>query len=49
MSNTSGGVGICAVIAVILSWSVNHSIFWALVHGMFGLLYIVYYLLGFGH
>lgn len=44
-SNTSSGIGIGAVIAVILSWSANHSIFWMIIHGAFGWLYVIYYLI----
>jgi len=32
-------------IAAILSFSVNNSIFWAIIHGIFGWFYIVYYVL----
>lgn len=41
----SGGVGIGAVIAIILSWTANHSILWAIIHGWFGWLYVIYHLL----
>lgn len=37
------------VIAVVLSWGVNHSVLWAIVHFLFGWLYVIYYMLGFGH
>ena len=40
---TSGGIGLGAVIAAVISWSVNHSILWALIHGFFGWFYIIYY------
>lgn len=39
------GLGLGAVLAVVLSWSVNHSILWAIIHGWFGWLYVMYYLL----
>lgn len=39
------GLGLGAVLAVVLSWSVNHSILWAIIHGWFGWLYVIYYLL----
>jgi len=42
---TSSGVGIGTVIAIILSWSVNHSIFWCIIHGIFGWFYVIYYIL----
>lgn len=41
-----GGVG--TAVAAVVSWSVNHSILWALVHAFFGWLYLAYYALGFG-
>lgn len=36
-----GGVG--GVLAMIISWSLNKSILWALIHGILGWIYIVYY------
>ncbi len=39
------GVGIGMVLAMIISWSVNKSILWAIIHGLFGWLYIIYYVL----
>lgn len=42
------GIGLGTLIAVIISWTVNKSILWAIVHGFFGWLYIIYYALGFG-
>jgi hypothetical protein len=40
-----GGFGLGSVIAVVISWSVNHSVLWAAIHGFLGWFYIVYYLL----
>ncbi len=40
-----GNVGIsmgCAL-AMILSWSANHSILWAVVHGILSWLYVIYF------
>jgi hypothetical protein len=31
------------VIAVVISWSVNQSILWAMLHGIFGWFYVLYY------
>lgn len=42
------GIGLGTLIAVLLSWMVNKSILWAIVHGFFGWFYVIYYLLGFG-
>ena len=39
----SGGIGLGTLIAVLASWTMNHSIGWAIVHGIFGWLYIIYY------
>lgn len=44
-STTRSGIGIGAIVAAILSWSVNHSILWALVHGFFGWFYLIYYVI----
>ena len=44
-SSIGAGVGIGNIIAVVVSWTANHSIIWALIHGILGWLYIVYYVL----
>ena len=38
-----GGIGLGSVIAVTISWSLNKSILWAIVHGLLGWFYVVYY------
>jgi hypothetical protein len=38
-----GGIGLGSVIAVALSWSLNKSILWAIIHGFLGWLYVIYY------
>jgi hypothetical protein len=43
MENKSAGIGLGTVIAVIISWSVNKSVLWAIIHGIFGWLYVLYY------
>ena len=40
--------GLGTVIAVVISWSVNHSIGWVILHGIFGWFYVIYYALGYG-
>ena len=40
---TKAGLGTGAVLAMIISWSLNHSIFWALLHGILGWIYVIYY------
>jgi len=39
------GFSLGCVIAVALSWSANHSILWAIVHGFLSWLYVAYYFL----
>jgi len=38
--------GVGSMIAITLSWSVNHSILWMMVHGIFGWFYVIYYAFG---
>ena len=35
------GMGSC--LAMIISWSLNKSILWAMLHGIFGWFYVIYY------
>lgn len=37
-------IGLGTVLAVAISWTVNHSIMWAILHGLFGWTYIAYYI-----
>lgn len=39
------GVGLGTVIAVVISWSRNKSILWAIIHGILGWLYVIYAIL----
>ncbi len=39
------GVGLGTIIAVVISWSRNKSIVWAIIHGILGWLYVIYALL----
>ncbi|MGJ1417442.1 hypothetical protein ACR784_22905 [Sphingobacterium multivorum] len=40
---TQSGIGLGSVIAVVTSWDRNKSILWALIHGILGWLYVIYY------
>jgi len=40
---TQSGIGLGSVIAVVTSWDRNKSIVWALIHGILGWLYVIYY------
>ena len=44
-NSTSSGIGIGTVLAVIISWSINKSVWWAILHGIFGWFYVIYYFL----
>jgi len=39
------GIGLGTIIAVVVSWSRNKSILWAIIHGFLGWLYVIYSLL----
>lgn len=39
------GVGLGTVIAVVISWSRNKSVLWAIIHGILGWLYVIYALI----
>ncbi len=39
------GVGLGTIIAVVISWSRNKSILWAIIHGILGWLYVIYAIL----
>jgi len=39
----SSGIGLGSAIAVAISWSLHQSILWAILHGIFGWLYVIYY------
>jgi hypothetical protein len=46
-SNSNTGctinIGLGGVIAVILSWTTWHSIGWAIIHGLLGWFYVIYW------
>ena len=37
------GIGFGTALAIAISWSVNKSILWAIVHGLFSWFYVIYY------
>lgn len=39
----SSGIGLGSAIAVTISWSLNHSIWWCFWHGVFSWGYVIYY------
>lgn len=42
---TGGGITLGTLIAVLISWSVNKSVLWAIIHGFLSWFYVIYYLL----
>jgi hypothetical protein len=47
-NSVSTGLGFGAALAITISWSVNQSILWAILHGIFSWGYVIYFALGFG-
>ncbi|NLC66000.1 MAG: hypothetical protein GX752_03530 [Clostridium sp.] len=39
------GITLGSSLAMIISWSLYKSVFWAIIHGFFSWLYVIYYLL----
>ena len=49
VTSTSGaakaGVGFGSALAMTISWSAHKSILWAIIHGVFSWLYVIYFAL----
>ena len=39
------GIGFGTALAITISWSMNKSLLWVIVHGILGWIYVVYYAL----
>ena len=39
----TAGIGFGTALAIAISWSANKSILWAILHGVFSWLYVIYY------
>ena len=39
------GISLGAALAIAISWSLNQSVLWAIVHGFFSWLYVIYYVI----
>ena len=37
------GIGFGSAIAIAISWSINKSILWAMLHGVFSWFYVIYF------
>jgi hypothetical protein len=42
-SAAKAGIGFGSALAITISWSANHSILWAIVHGILSWFYVIYY------
>lgn len=38
-----GGISFGSALAIVISWSLHESILWAIIHGVFGWFYVIYY------
>jgi len=43
MNSASAGIGLGSIMAITISWSVNKSILWCILHGIFSWFYVIYY------
>jgi hypothetical protein len=43
-TTASAGIGFGSALAITISWSLWHSVLWAIVHGVFSWFYVLYYL-----
>lgn len=39
------GISFGSALAIAISYTNNHSVLWAIIHGFFGWLYVIYYVL----
>ena len=39
------GISFGTALAIAISWSINKSVLWAIVHGVFSWLYVIYYVI----
>ena len=38
------GLGFGAALAIVMSWTTNKAIVWAIFHGLLGWIYVIYYI-----
>lgn len=43
--SVKAGISFGSALAIVISWSQNHSILWAIVHGIFSWFYVIYFAL----
>ena len=44
-SKAQAGIGFGAALAITISWSIHQSVLFAIIHGIFGWAYVVWYVL----
>jgi hypothetical protein len=44
-SGVVSGITFGSALAITISWSLNKSVLWAIIHGIFSWLYVIYYLI----
>ena len=44
-AQSGAAIGFGSVMAIAISWTANHAIGWAILHGLLGWLYVIYYLI----
>ena len=47
--SVKAGISFGSALAMVISWSQNHSILWAIVHGILSWFYVIYYALTRNH
>lgn len=38
-------IGLGSILAIVMSWTSNKAIIWAIIHGLLGWFYVIYYIL----
>jgi hypothetical protein len=44
-SVAKAGIGFGSALAITISWSLHHSLLWAIIHGALGWFYVIYFAL----
>ncbi|HPS94204.1 MAG: hypothetical protein ABFD70_02725 [Syntrophaceae bacterium] len=39
------GISFGTALAIVISWSMNQSVLWAIIHGIFSWFYVIYYVI----
>lgn len=42
---TRAGISFGTALAIAISWTTNHSVLWAVIHGLFSWFYVIYFVL----